>query len=132
MEQSAWAVGKKEEELTSRTKMRMLRWILGVSRREKRNEEIRKKCGVANIVGKMREARLRWFGHMMRRDEEEAVSIIRELGVEGERGRERPRRKWEDCIRKDVEMMGLKGEDVWDRSIWRHAIRVADPRTVWD
>ena len=78
----------------NRTEMRMLRWILGVLHREKkRNEEIRKKCGVANIMGKMREARLRWFGHMMRRDEEEAVSIVRELGVEGERGQGQLRRR---------------------------------------
>ena len=71
--------------MMSRTEMRMLRLILGVLHREKkRNEEIRKKCGVANIVGKMREARLRWFGHMTRRDEEQAVSIIQELVVEGE------------------------------------------------
>ena len=82
---------------------------------------------MANIVGKMREARLHWFGHMMRRDEEEAVSIVRELVVVGERGRGRPRR-----IRRDMVMMELKGEDVWDRSTWRHAIRVVDPRTVWD
>ena len=53
----SWAVGK-EEELMSRIEMRMLRWILGALYREKRNEEIRKKCGVANVVGKMREARL--------------------------------------------------------------------------
>ena len=126
-----WAVGKKEEEFMSRTEMRMLRRILGISSREKKNEDIRKKCGVANILGKMREARLRWFGHMMRRDEEEAVSIVRELVVVGERGRGRPRRRWEDCIRRDMVMMELKGEDVWDRSTWRHASRVADPRTVW-
>ena len=86
-----WAVGK-EEELASRTEMRKLRWILGVSRREKkRNEEIRKKHGVANIVRKMREARLLWFGHMMKRDEEEAVSIVQELVVEGERGLGQPK-----------------------------------------
>ena len=47
----------------------------------------------------------------MRRDEEEAVSIVRELVMEGERGRGRPRRRWEDCIRKYMEMIGLKGED---------------------
>ena len=81
-----WAVGKKKEELMSRTEMRMLRWILEVSCREKRNEQMRKKYGMANIVEKMREARLRWFGHMMRRDDEEAVSIVQELVVEGERG----------------------------------------------
>ena len=52
-----WTVGKKEEELMSRAEMRMLRWILGVSRREKRNEEIGKKCGVPNIVRKVTKAR---------------------------------------------------------------------------
>ena len=67
----------------------------------------------------------------MRRDEEEVVSIVRELVVEGERGRGRLRRRREDCIRKYMEMMGLNEEDVWDRSIWRHTIRVADPGTVW-
>ena len=66
-----------------------------------------------------REARLRWFEHMMRRDEEKAISIVPELVVEGERGQGRPKRRWEDCTRKDMEMMGLKGEDVYGRSIWR-------------
>ena len=57
-----WAVGKKEEDLMNRAEMRMLRWILGVSRQDKiRNEEVRRRCGVADITEKMREARVRWF-----------------------------------------------------------------------
>jgi len=32
-----------------------------------RNEVIRDKIGVASIEDKMREARLRWFGHIRRR-----------------------------------------------------------------
>ena len=58
----SWAVVKKDEDLMSRTEMRMLRWLLGVSRLEKlRNEEVRRRCGVADIIEKMREARLRWM-----------------------------------------------------------------------
>ncbi|KAG5632121.1 hypothetical protein H5410_003838 [Solanum commersonii] len=32
-----------------------------------RNEVIREKVGVASVVDKLREARLRWFGHVKRR-----------------------------------------------------------------
>ena len=40
--------------------MRMLRWMCGHTRKDKiRNEDIRGKVGVAEIVGKMRENRLR-------------------------------------------------------------------------
>ena len=55
-----WAMRKKEDDLLRRTEMRMLRRILGVSLKDKiRNEEIRKRCGVVDIIEKVREARLR-------------------------------------------------------------------------
>ena len=56
-----WALSKKESELLERTKMRMLRWILGVGRRDRiRNENIRKRLKVLCITEKIRTTRLRW------------------------------------------------------------------------
>ena len=39
-------------------------------------EEIGRRCGVVDIVEKVREARLRWYGHVIRRDEGELVRDI--------------------------------------------------------
>ena len=69
-----WAVRKAEQNLLERTEMRMLRWMTGIKRIEKiRNEEIRARAGEANISEKIREARLRWLGHVERKIKEDAV-----------------------------------------------------------
>ena len=45
----------------------MLRWMLGISLRERiMSEDIRKRVGVCKITEKVREARLRWYGHVER------------------------------------------------------------------
>ena len=61
---------------------------MGIKRIEKiRNEEIRARSGVANISGKIREARLRWLDHVERKTEEDVVMITCTMEV----GRHRKR-----------------------------------------
>ena len=63
-----WAVKKQYVSKMNVVEMRILRWLCGKTRRDKvRNERIRKMIEVAPIDEKMRENRLRWFGHIQRR-----------------------------------------------------------------
>ena len=48
--------------------MRMLRWMSGKTRRDKIiSKRFREHLGVASIGDKIREIRLRWFGHVQSR-----------------------------------------------------------------
>ncbi|XP_037776686.1 uncharacterized protein LOC119573544 [Penaeus monodon] len=59
---------KLEEKKLDVAKMKMLRWIAGVARRDRiRNDYIRGTVEVAEISKRIQEARLRWFGHLRRR-----------------------------------------------------------------
>ena len=111
----------------------MLRRILGVSLKDKiRNEEIRKRCGVVDIIEKVREARLRWYGHVGRKDAAEPVRSIMEMEIKGNRGRGRPKKRWMDCVNEDLTVKKLTTDMARDRKKWRIRIRAADPGTVWD
>ena len=60
--------------------MRMLRWMCGHIRKDKiRNEIIRNKVGVVPIKEKMKETRLRWFGHVRRRPRDASMRRVDEM-----------------------------------------------------
>ena len=70
--------------LLEKTEMRMLRWIIGVSLKDHvMSEKIRAELGVAKIRDKVKEARLRWFGHVERSDS--YIKIAYEMEVIGKR-----------------------------------------------
>ena len=59
------------------------------------NEYIREWVGVAPIEDKLRENRLRWFGHIQQRLTEAVVKRCDEVTVDGSvRGRDRPSLTW--------------------------------------
>ena len=61
------AVTKKQVEEMEVAEMKMLRFAMGVTRIDKiRNDYIRGTVKVERLGMKMREGRLRWYGHVMR------------------------------------------------------------------
>lgn len=123
-----WPVKKTQERKMEVAEMRMIRWMLGVTRRDRiKNERIRGTAKVTRVGNKMQERRLQWYGHCKRRDEEWIGRRMMELQVEGVRGRGRPRRRWDDCIREDLREKDLSGEEALDRREWKRLIRNRDP-----
>lgn len=65
------------ENKVSVAEMRMLRWMCSKTRRDKiKNENITESVGIAPIVEKMVENRLRWFEHVERRPVDSVVRRI--------------------------------------------------------
>ena len=128
-----WALRRKEEGILERTEMRMLRWILGVSLMERiESEDIRKRAGVCKITDKARESRMRWYGHVVRRDEDDLIRSAKEMAVEGRRSRGRQRIRWSDVVERDMKCLGLEQAEAMNRNIWRQKTRAADPIGRWD
>ena len=88
-----WAMKVTNKRNIATTEMRMLRGILGVSRREHlQNEVIRRILHITPIDEIMRGGRLRWFGHVQRRYATNVTRRVMELAIPGARRRGVPRR----------------------------------------
>ncbi|VDP07654.1 unnamed protein product [Heligmosomoides polygyrus] len=90
-----------------------------------RNEAIRQKFGVAPIADKVREARLRWYGHVLRGREDSVRKIALNFEVIGKRPRGRPKQRWADTATfvrkillqgKEMSRMKLKVPKEFDQS----------------
>ncbi|KAI8556243.1 hypothetical protein RHMOL_Rhmol05G0237300 [Rhododendron molle] len=69
-----WPIKKQHVNKLSVAEMRMLTWMCGKTRRDMiRNEKVHEMVGVAPIEEKLRENRLRWFGHIHCRPEDAVV-----------------------------------------------------------
>ena len=90
------------------------------------NQEFREKLGVAPLAAKMRENRLRRFGHVQRKDFDSPIRRVESIIVEGKRSRGRPKKTWVEQIKNDLNELRLSADLTRDRSNWRHQIHVLD------
>ena len=108
--------------------MRMLRWMSGVTKLDIiRNERIRGTTKVGEISKNVQESRLKWYGHVLRREDEYVGKRVVVMEVPGKRRRGRIKRRWLDSIRNDLSESELSMEDAQYRAKWKRLIRHIDP-----
>ena len=85
----------------------LLRWMCGVKLNErKKSEELRELLGLEPVSFMIKNSRLRWFGHVERKDDNDWVKHCITWEFEGlDRGQ--PKKTWWDCVKNDMESLGL-------------------------
>ena len=108
--------------------LKMVRWALGVTRKDKiRNEYVRGTAKTAKLGDKLWNARLRWYGHVKRREENYVGKRMMEMAEPGIRKRGRPSRSWMDLVREDMKRVGARKGDEVDQVKWRILSGCGDP-----
>ncbi|KAK3544152.1 hypothetical protein QTP86_003162, partial [Hemibagrus guttatus] len=86
---------KRQESELEVAELKMLRFSLGVTRLDRiRNKFIRGTAHVGRLGDKVREARLRWFEHVQRRESEYIGRRMLDMELPGRRQRGRPKRSF--------------------------------------
>ena len=105
------AVTKKQVEEMEVAEMKMKRFSTRVTRKNKiKNEYMRGTVKVERLGIKIKEGRLRWYGHVMRKDQEYVERRVMETELLGKRKRGRPKRRF---LRVVNEHMGEVGARKW-------------------
>ena len=116
-----WAMKAEHERKMDRAEMRMIRWMCGVSLKEGRtNEELRATTDIEPIREALITNRLRWYGHVQRKEDTDWTKACTMLEVDGRRGRGRPHKTW---LNESMDVRGLRPETAYRRSEWRQGIK---------
>ena len=86
------------------------------------NEEVKRRCGLENLECRLRKMRLRWFGHVKRRDENNILRRVIELEVEGRRPVGRTKNTWSKVVEEEMRKLNITKDMAEDRKQWRQLI----------
>ena len=107
--------------------MKMFRFAMGVMRKDKRNKYITLTVKIERLEMKMREDRLRWYGHVMRRDQEYVGRRVMEMEFPEKRKKGRPKRRFLDGVKEDMGEAGAREKNIENGMLWRNIIRCGNP-----
>ena len=87
-------------------------------------EELMEMLGLKETLDRMAKANgIRWYGHVIRRDDDNILKKPIMLKVNGKRKRGRQKVTWRKQVKESVQEVGLKIEEAADRMRWKEGVR---------
>ena len=101
-----------------RTERAMIRAMCGVKLLDRRNsDELMDMLGIKESLDRMAKAStMRWYGHVLRKEDENVIVKALNFEVSGSRGR--PKQTWKKLVENDKKKNGLVKEDACNRTKW--------------
>jgi len=120
-----WPVRKENEVALQRAEMRMVGWMCNVKVTDRVPDmELRQRLGIDDIILILQQNRMRWYRHVLRKEDNDWLKRCMGYEVEGSRPRGRPKRTWREVVQKDCQARNLNREDAMDRSRWNKLINI--------
>ena len=95
----AFVLKKREEQRLEAAHMKFLRHLLGITKLDKeKNQCIRQKTGVQNIVKEIKQYQKKWLQHVQRLDTNRLPKQALQYKPKGRRNIGRPRKRWRDQL----------------------------------
>ena len=127
----AWALTKPLKSRIQAAEMKVLRMIKGVTKRDRlKNQAIREDVGVMSVLDLIEESKMRWYGHVMRMEDERYPKRMLEWIPDARRPVGRPRARWMKGIEEALESRNTSlgeiqdGATYEDRAVWRNLTRI--------
>ena len=118
-----WPVTREIERMIRQNDCRMLRYMCQVRWEDRvTDEEVMRRCGVEDVTEVVNRSRLRWYGHVRRREGGHIIRRAMDMAVEGVRPRGRPRKTWKKGIVEVMNKRNLGEGNVLDRREWERLI----------
>lgn len=119
-----WPVNVKDVSRITRNDNAMLRWIASVKLSDRvPTVELHSRLGLKSIGEVVQTRRLRWYGHVLRCDDDWWPKKILEFDVPGKFLKGRPRKRWLENIQRDMKSKNLTDDVAQNRLAWRNAIQ---------
>ena len=100
-----------------------MRQMCGVTLKDRKSsEELRHRIGIENVADVIRRGRLRWFGHVERKEDNDWVKACQTLEIDGNRGKGRGKKTWRQCVDEDMKILKLNKKDTDNRMEWRSGL----------
>ena len=119
-----WCLRGNEMAILRRTEKAMMRAMCGVKIIEKRrSQELMSLLGLTDTLdGLARASGVRWYGHVVRKDNGDVLRRALDFKVAERRGHGRPNMTWKSQVEEYINQIGLKREDAIDRVKWRNGV----------
>ena len=123
-----WALTDRLTAVLTTCDRKMLRYMTGVRWDDGvTSREVAERCGLSELEDKLRRSRLRWFGHVVRSDDQGILRRAEQFQVPVRRPRGRPKQTWRRCVDGDMRKLGIEEELAIDRKRWKYAIERPTP-----